>query len=66
MAWPTTSDPKTEFVTLRFTKGEAADIDTRARAAGLTRSKYLRDCARRVALSEDKKAARLKGKEPKP
>lgn len=27
MGWPTTTDPRTEFVTVRFTLSEAADLD---------------------------------------
>lgn len=42
MAWPTTNDPKTEFVTLRLTVGEAADLDVAAANAGERRSSYVR------------------------
>lgn len=28
MAWPKTDDPRTEFTTVRFTRSEAADIDS--------------------------------------
>lgn len=63
MAWPTTSDPKTEFATLRFTVGEAADLDAAVQTSGLAnRSAYIRDCVRRVMAADAKKAARLKGR----
>lgn len=60
MAWKTTSDPKTEFVTIRFTVSEAGELDTAALAAGMSRSKYVRDCVRRVITAEKRRAARLK------
>lgn len=61
MAWPTTSDPKTEFATLRMTASEAADIDKAARAAGLSRSAFLRMCAERE-LDRLKKAGSRAGR----
>lgn len=63
MAWPTTDDPKTNFVTIRFTDGESASIDASRHKAHQTRSAYIRDCVRRVQQAEDRKAARLKGKQ---
>ena len=62
MAWPTTDDPKTEFVTVRFTVGEAALIDASAQVNGMSRSAYLRDCVRRVHEKERRDAAKLAGK----
>lgn len=64
MAWPTTSDPKTEFVTLRLTVGEAATLDAAAQAAGQNRSKFVREAVRRVLAADARKAARLRGKQP--
>lgn len=63
MAWPTTSNPKKQFVTLRLTDGEAQDLDGAASTAGMSRSAYLRDCLRRVTAADKRKAARLKGEE---
>lgn len=57
MGWPTTSDPKTEFVTARFTVSESADLDAAASAAHLKRSAYVRDAVAR-AIAADKRAAR--------
>lgn len=34
MAWPTTSDPRTEFITVRFTQQEADDIDRLVQTTG--------------------------------
>lgn len=61
MAWPRTKDPRTEFVTVRFTADEAADIlwlmgQTNAR----NRSTAVRDCVDRVVAAERKRAARSK------
>lgn len=66
MAWPTTSNPRTEFVTLRLTVDEAAELD--AMAANYhhkNRSAALRHCFERCKTADAKKAARLKGKAPK-
>ncbi len=60
MAWPTTNDPKTEFVTLRFTASEAASLDAAASTAGMTRSAFVRDSVRRVLTADARRAARLK------
>lgn len=61
MSWPTTNDPRTEFVTVRFTVAEAADI---AWLMGQTNSKNrstaVRDCVDRVVAAERKRAARAK------
>lgn len=59
MAWPTTSDPRTEFVTVRLTAAEAADLDALAAAAGQTRSEAVRNCID-VMVAKHKKAARKK------
>lgn len=42
MAWPTTDDPRTQFVTLRLTSQEFAQLDTWALAQGLSRSAAVR------------------------
>jgi hypothetical protein len=62
MAWPTTDDPKTEFVTVRFTVGEAGLIDASASVNGMSRSAYIRDCVRRVHAKEQRDARKLAGK----
>lgn len=61
MAWPTTNDPRTEFVTLRLTVNEAADLDLYADARGLSRSAAVRDAVSRVITAEQKRAKRQKG-----
>lgn len=60
MAWPTTSDPKTEFVTLRMTVSERADLDAAASSAGMKPSAYVRDCVKRVRTADARRAANLK------
>ena len=42
MAWPTTTNPKRIFVTIRLTDGEAESLDDFAKAQGLSRSAALR------------------------
>lgn len=64
MAWPTTTKPKRNFVTLRFDDAEFADLDAAASTAGMSRSGYLRECYRRVIAADKRKAARLKGQTP--
>lgn len=61
MSWPTTNDPRTEFVTMRFTKSEAADIDwlighTNAK----NRSVAVRGCVDRVIAAEKRRAKKQK------
>lgn len=46
--WPTTNDPRTVFVTVRLTAGEAADLDAHATACGMGRSAAVRDAVDRV------------------
>lgn len=54
MAWPTTDNPRTEFVTLRLTADEAADLDAYAAARGLNRSAAVRAAvAYAVAMDGD-------------
>jgi hypothetical protein len=61
MSWPTTDDPRTEFVTVRFTADEAADI---AWLQGITnaknRSAAVRQCVDRVVSNEKRRAAKSK------
>jgi mevalonate pyrophosphate decarboxylase len=61
MSWPTTDDPRTEFVTVRFTADEAADI---AWLQGITnaksRSATVRQCVDRVVAAEKRAAKRQK------
>lgn len=58
MAWPTTTDPRTEFVTLRLTVSEAADLDLYASTRSMNRSKAVRDAVNRVIAAEKKRAKR--------
>lgn len=60
MAWPTTNDPRTEFVTLRLTVSEAADLDLYADARGLSRSAAVRNAVSRVIAAEAKRAKRTR------
>lgn len=61
MAWPTTDDPRTEFVTLRLTKDEARDLDwyIGVRSCG-SRSAAVRDALDRAVHAEKRKASREK------
>lgn len=61
MAWPTTKDPRTEFVTLRFTVSEAADIDWLQHVTHTSsRSAAVRDAVGRVVAAERKRASKQK------
>lgn len=61
MAWPTTDNPRTEFVTTRFTADEAADIDwLTAQTGAKNRSAALRSAVDRVVAAERRKAAKQK------
>lgn len=56
MAWPTTNDPRTEFVTVRFTVSEAADIDwLRGHTNAKSRSAAVRGAVDRVIAAERKR-----------
>lgn len=55
MAWPTTNDPRTVFVTVRFTQSEADDMD--AYLPG-SRSDGVRDAVSRAVAVEKRKRAR--------
>lgn len=53
MAWPTTQDPRTEFVTVRFTAQEAQDIDWLiGKTNAKSRSAAVRDAVDRVIAVE--------------
>jgi len=57
MAWPTTTNPRTEFVTLRLTVDEAADLDwLQAQTSARSRSEALRTAFERVVKAERKRA----------
>jgi predicted transcriptional regulator len=60
MAWPTTDKPRTEFVTIRLSTDEAADLDLYADSHGLSRSAAVRAAVSRVIAAEAKRAARQK------
>lgn len=61
MAWPTTTDPRTEFITLRLTVTEASDVDwLQGQTRAKNRSETVRKALDRVIASERKKAARQK------
>jgi hypothetical protein len=42
MAWPTTDDPRTVFVTIRLTADEASDLDVLVAATESSRSSVVR------------------------
>lgn len=57
MAWPTTDDPRTVFVTVRFTESEADDMD---KYLGGSRSNAVRDSVGRAVAIEKRRIARKK------
>jgi hypothetical protein len=58
MAWRTTAEPRTEFVTLRLTVAEAADLDTMAADNSMNRSEAVRWSVNRVVAAEKRKKAK--------
>lgn len=57
MAWPTTDDPRTEFVTVRFTVLEKTDLDWLVTATGAKNaSEAIRSGMDRVIAAERKRA----------
>jgi len=58
MAPPKKAHPRTEFVTLRLTQAEAADLDTYAQIIGTNRSTAVRRAVERVIAAEQRKRAR--------
>lgn len=63
MAWPTTKDPRDQFVTLRLTKSEMADLDALASVLGTSRSGAVRQSVERVIAAEQKRRQRAKSRE---
>lgn len=62
MTWPTTDDPRTEFITLRLTKSEAADLDSFRQTGNFkSRSAAVRNCVDRVIAAEKRRKAKAKG-----
>lgn len=57
MAWPTTDDPRTVFVTVRFTQTEADDMDTYLDGS---RSDAVRDAVSRAVAIEKRRRGRKK------
>ena len=57
MAWPTTNDPRTEFVTLRLTKSEAAQLDVFASRRKLNRSAAVRAAVATMVQLDQRRAA---------
>lgn len=63
MSWPTTNDPRTEFVTVRFTASEHADLLWLQGVLNKKdRSATLRHCADRVIAAERKRARKAAAK----
>lgn len=61
MSWPTTDDPRTEFVTVRFTADEAADIEwLQGKTNAKSRSAAVRQCVDRVVSAERRAAKKQK------
>lgn len=58
MAWPTTNDPRTVFVTSRLTEAEAADLDWLVAERGTSRSDVLRSAVDSEVARAKKAAAR--------
>ena len=60
MSWPTTTEPRTVFITLRLTEAEADDLDLYADSRGLNRSSAVRDAVSRVIAAEQRRSTRQK------
>lgn len=61
MSWPTTTNPRTEFVTLRLTVDEAAELDWLQSQTGTrSRSAALRGALIRVVEAEHRRARKQK------
>ena len=61
MAWPTTNEPRTNFVTLRLTDAEAADLDWLIGQTGAKdRSAALRNALGRVVAAERRRAKKTR------
>jgi hypothetical protein len=62
MAWRTTDEPRTVFVTVRFTEDEARDLVEYQQDANLKdRSAAVRNCVDRVVAAEKRRKKRAKG-----
>jgi len=62
MAWPTTDDPRTQFVTVRFTVDEESDIQWAAGVLNMKdRSALVREAVDRLVASERKRAKKQRG-----
>jgi metal-responsive CopG/Arc/MetJ family transcriptional regulator len=57
MAWPTTDDPRTNFVTVRFTDNEVDEMDT---YLGGSRSNAVRDAVAEKVVREKRKRHKKK------
>ena len=61
MSWPKTDDPRTEFVTVRLTASEAADVDwLQSQVNAPSRSAAVRDAVDKIVAVERKRAARTR------
>lgn len=61
MAWPTTNDPRTNFVTVRFTDDEIADVLwLQGVVNAKDRSAAVRQCVDRVVAAERRRAKKQK------
>lgn len=64
MAWPKTNDPRTEFVTVRFTATEHADLLwLMGHVNAKDRSAAVRQCVDRVIAAEKRRARKQKKSE---
>jgi hypothetical protein len=66
MAPPKKAHPRTEFVTLRLTTTEAADLDTYAQTLGTNRSTAVRRAVERVIAAERRRAAKQSAAQAEP
>lgn len=66
MAWPTTDDPRTEFMTNRFTASEMAEIEKAVHASGLKKSEWVRAALHRVIVADKRQQARRAATEGEP
>lgn len=60
MAWPTTSNPKTEHVPTRFPPNEVGDLDAERALHDMSRGAFIRWCVRRCIKADRAKRAREK------
>lgn len=59
MGWPTTTNRRSEFVTLRLTVEEAAGLDEMALATSRTRSAVVRSAVVKAVAAHAKKRAKI-------